>query len=371
MTSIRLHMKESAMNQTMKQTDSPVSKLPAKAEYLRIATEEAFAPPELFNMYRKVLADGKGDTGFNSLWGFHFSSEAPRVQHILKYNQDLDQLRLQHMDEAGIDMQVLSLTSPGVQVFDAETAVAYAKTANDYLAEAVRKHPTRFVGLTAIAPQNPAEAAKEIERGATKLGMKGIIVNSHTQGEYLSDQKYWDIFAAAEAHDMPIYLHPSSPPPKMIEPFMEAGLDGAIYGFGVDTGLSALRIMTAGVFDRFPKLQMVLGHMGEALPYWAYRLDYMHRATVGANRYASLQPTKRKPSEYLRENFYVTNSGVAWELAIRFAQEFMGVDRVMYAMDYPYQHAIDEVIALDNMPMAPEAKKAFFQTNAERLFKIR
>jgi 2,3-dihydroxybenzoate decarboxylase len=233
-----------------------------------------------------------------------------------------------------------------------------------------RRHPTRFVGLTAIAPQNPAEAAKEIERGATELGMKGIIVNSHTHGEYLSDQKFRDIFAAAEAFDMPIYLHPSSPPPGMIAPFLEAGLDGAIYGFGVDTGLSALRIITAGVFDRFPKVQMILGHMGEALPYWAYRLDYMHRATVASKRYASMQPLKKKPSDYLRENFYVTNSGVAWEQAIRFAQEFMGEDRVMYAMDYPYRHVLEEVIALDNMQMAPETKKAFFQTNAERLFKI-
>ncbi|MGJ9417576.1 amidohydrolase family protein [Massilia sp. CMS3.1] len=343
---------------------------PAKEDYKRIATEEAFAPPDLFDMYRKVLADGKADAGFTSLWAFYLSSDAARPQHIRKYIQDLDTARLAHMDEAGIDIQVLSLTSPGVQVFDADTAVSYARTANDYLAEAVRRHPTRFVGLAAVAPQNPAEAAKEIERGATQLGMKGIIVNSHTQGEYLSDPKFWDIFAAAEAFDMPIYLHPSTPPPKMIEPFMEAGLDGAIYGFGVDTGLSALRIITAGVFDRFPKLQLVLGHMGEALPYMAYRLDYMHRATVAANRYESMKPLKKRPSDYLRENFYVTNSGVAWEQAIRFAQEFMGVDRVMYAMDYPYQHVLDEVITLDNMNMATHDKKAFFQTNAERVFKI-
>lgn len=343
---------------------------PAKVDYKRIATEEAFAPPDLFDMYRKVLADGKADAGFISLWAFYLSSEAARPQHIRKYIQDLDAARIAHMDEAGIDVQVLSLTSPGVQVFDAATAVSYARSANDYLAEAVRRHPTRFVGLTAIAPQNPAEAAKEIERGATQLGMKGVIVNSHTQGEYLSDPKFWDIFAAAEAFDMPVYLHPSSPPPKMIEPFMEAGLDGAIYGFGVDTGLSALRTITAGVFDRFPKLQMILGHMGEALPYWAYRLDYMHAATVRSQRYESMQALQRRPSDYLRENFYVTNSGVAWEQAIRFAQEFMGVDRVMYAMDYPYQHVLDEVIALDNMNMAPEIKKAFFQTNAERVFKI-
>ena len=148
--------------------------------------------------------------------------------------------------------------------------------------------------MIAVAPQDPQAAAKEIERGVSQLGINAVVINSHTQGEYLSDPKFWDIFAAAEAHDAPIYLHPNSLPPGMYQPFFEAGLDGAIYGFGVETGLHALRIITAGVFDRFPKLRMVLGHMGEALPYWAYRLDYMHRATVKSQRYASVQPLWQK-----------------------------------------------------------------------------
>jgi len=196
-------------------------------------------------------------------------------------------------------------------------------------------------------------------------------VNSHTHGEYLSDRKFWDIFAAAEAHDQPIYLHPCSPPDAMIQPFFEAGLDGAVFGFGVDTSLSALRLITAGVFDHFPKLQIILGHMGEALPFWAYRLDYMHRATSRANRYDSLKPLNKKPSEYLQQNFYATNSGVAWEPAIKFTQNFMGEDRVMYAMDYPYQHEVDEVNILDNMDMPLATKRKFFQTNAQTLFKIK
>ena len=179
--------------------------------------------------------------------------------------------------------------------------------------------------MIAIAPQAPSEAAKEIQRGVNELGMHSVVVNSHTHGEYLSDPKFWEIFEAAEAHDTPIYLHPNTPPANMIGPFLEAGLDGAIYGFGVETGLHALRLITAGVFDRFPKLQIVLGHMGEALPFWAYRLDYMHAATVRSKR---------------------------------------------YAMDDPYQYAIDEVHALDAMDMNPVAKAKFYQTNAEKLFKI-
>lgn len=342
-----------------------------KARYLRIATEEAFAPQEMLDIYRKILARGDADAGFRGLMGFYMSSPSERAQHIMRCLTDLDQLRLQHMDAAGVDKAVIALTSPGVQVMDKATAVSFAQIANDQLAEAVRRHPTRFVGMIAVAPQDPVAAAKEIERGVSKLGMNAVIINSHTQGEYLSDPKFWDIFAAAEAHDAPIYLHPNALPPGMLQPFQECGLDGAIYGFGVETGLHAMRIITAGVFDRFPKLRMILGHMGEALPYWAYRLDYMHQATVKSQRYESMKPIKKRPSEYLREHFYITNSGVAWEHAIKFTQEFMGADRVMYAMDYPYQYAPDEVNILDAMVMTPDVKKQFFQTNAEAVFKIR
>lgn len=343
---------------------------PRKVPYQRIATEEAFAPPEMIEIYRKILDKGDADAGFRGLMGFYMSSPSERAQHIMRCLTDLDQIRLQHMDEAGIDKQVIAITSPGVQVMDKATAVSFSKLANDQLAEAVRRHPTRFVGMIAVAPQDPTAAAKEIERGVTKLGMNSVIINSHTQGEYLSDPKFWDIFAAAEAHDAPIYLHPNALPPKMLQPFQECGLDGAIYGFGVETGLHAMRIITAGVFDRFPKLRMIIGHMGEALPFWAYRLDYMHQATVRSKRYDSMKPIKKRPSDYMRENFYVTNSGVAWEHAIKFTQAFMGVDRVLYAMDYPYQYAVDEVTMLDNMDMSLEDKTKFFQTNAESVFKI-
>jgi len=340
------------------------------SDYLRIATEEAFAPKEMFDIYRKILAGPNPDPGFVSLLGFYMSSQSDRARHIIRCLSDLDQVRLQHMDDTGIDRQIIALTSPGVQIMDADTAVAFAKVANDELAAAVHRHPTRFSGMVAIAPQNPREAAKEIERGIG-LGLTGVIINSHTHGEYLSDPKFWEIFEAAEAADTPIYLHPNTPPRNMIEPFLECGLDGAIYGFGVETGLHALRIITAGVFDRFPKLQMVVGHMGEALPFWSYRLDYMHQATVKSDRYKTVRALKKKPSDYLRENFYITNSGMAWQPAIKFTQETLGVDRVLYAMDYPYQYSADEVVALDGMEMSAANKKAFFQTNAEKVFKLK
>ena len=350
--------------------DPTSTKRPAATAYKRIATEEAFCPPEMLDIYRRILARNDADPGFRGLMGFYMSSPSARAQHIMRCLTDVDELRLQHMDEAGIAMQVMALTSPGVQCMDTATAVSFARTANDFLAAAIQRHPTRLAGMLAVAPQDPAAAAQEIERGVTRLGIHSVVINSHTQGEYLSDPKFWDIFAAAEACDAPIYLHPNALPPGMLQPFQECGLDGAIYGFGVETGLHAMRIIAAGVFDRFPKLRMVIGHMGEALPFCAYRLDYMHRATVKSQRYASVKPIQRQPSDYLREHFYVTNSGVAWAPAVRFTQDFMGMDRVLYAMDYPYQHAVDEVSFLDDMALVSEDKKRFFQTNAEHVFKI-
>jgi 5-carboxyvanillate decarboxylase len=151
---------------------------------------------------------------------------------------------------------------------------------------------------------------------------------------------------------------------------VDAGLDGAIFGFGVETGFHMLRIIIAGVFDRFPKLQFIIGHMGEALPYWLYRLEYMHNAGVKANRYESMKPLKKKVGDYLRENVYITNSGVAWEPAIKFAQQICGEDRVMYAMDYPYQYTPQEVVDMDNMNMSDALKKKFYQDVAEKVFKL-
>ena len=339
--------------------------------YLRIATEEAWASKELYDAYRRVLKERSyEDAGFDSLWNFYLDNPSPRPTSILARLTDLGERRLRDMDENGIDKQLLLLTSPGVQVFDATLATALARSSNDQLAEAVRNHPTRFAGLAAIAPQQPGEAAKELERGVRDLGLKGAVVNSHTRGEYLDDSKFWPIFEAAESLDVPIYIHPQTPSPKMIAPFLERGLDGAIFGFGVETSLHMMRIMVAGVFDRFPKLQIVVGHMGEGLPFWMYRLDYMHNATVAANRYPSMKKTQRKISEYLKENFYITTSGMAWAPAIMFTQSVIGVERVLYAMDYPYQFVPEEVKTHDDLPISDADKKKLFQTNAEKVFKL-
>ncbi|MQA87481.1 MAG: amidohydrolase family protein [Streptosporangiales bacterium] len=339
------------------------------AGYLRIATEEAFAPAEMIAQWREMLAAGAiDDPGFLSLWGFYLTSRAERPTSVVERLQDMGERRLADMDGSGIDRQIVSLTAPGTQIFDRDRAVGIATLANDQLAEACRRHPDRFTGLTAVAPQDPDHAAKEIERGARELGFKGVIINSHTNDEYLDDQKFWAIFEAAEAADAPIYIHPNTPSRGLIQPLLDAGLDGAIYGFGVETGMHLLRLIVAGVFDRFPRLKIVVGHLGEALPFWLYRLDYMHAATVRSQRYASMRPLAKKPSDYLRENVWVTTSGMAWAPAIMFCREVLDADRVLYAMDYPYEFVVEEVQAQDRLPLTPAEKKAFFQTNAENLF---
>jgi 5-carboxyvanillate decarboxylase len=339
--------------------------------YKRIATEEAFCPPEMLERYRRLIdSNAVADIGFNSMWGFYLGSDSPRGHFVRDHLGDLGEARLAHMDAAGVDFAILSLTSPGVQVMPASEAVAFAAYANDWLADAIARHPDRFDGLAACAPQDPAAAAKEIERGVSALGLKGVIINSHVQHEYLDDAKFWPIFEAAEALDVPIYLHPATPSDGLIKPMLARGLDGAIWGFSVETALHALRIIVAGVFDRFPKLQIILGHVGESIPFTLYRLDYMHAASVASGRYAAMPPLKRRVSDYMRENFYYTNSGVAWEPPIRFLQEVIGVDRVMYAMDYPYQYKPDEVTSLDKMTIEADAKRAFFETNAKTLFRL-
>ena len=336
----------------------------------RIAAEEAWAPPEILGRYRRLLEEkpASWDPGFHSLWGF-FLGAKPRATALARRIQTLGDERLADMDASGIAMQLVFLTAPGVQVFDASTAVALARDVNDELIQHVRDHPDRYAALATIAPQDPAAAVKEMQR-AIGMGFKGVVINSHTQGEYLDEAKYWPIFEAAQALDVPVYIHPNTPPASMIQPFLARGLDGAIYGFAVETGLHLLRLVVGGVFDRFPKLKIAVGHLGEGLPFWLFRLDFMHRSMVISERYPGAKPLQKKPSDYLRENVWVTTSGMQWAPAIRFCQEVLGFERVLYAMDYPYQFVPEEVKVTDELPITEAQRRMLYETNVSRLFKL-
>ena len=361
------------INMPARNEDAPK---PRKVPYKRIATEEAWGPAEMFEMYRKLIDENPyAHPGLASMWGNSGSGSSSSSRSaeggsggnlLVTRLVDMGEGRIKDMDASGIDVALLLLTAPGVQVFDAATANSLAASTNDQLAEAIRKYPARFAGLAAIAPQNPKTAAKELERATKNLGLKGAVINSHTEGEYLDDPKFWEIFEAAEALNAPIYIHPREPSPQMLQPFLQRGMERAIYGFGVEVGLHTLALITSGAFDRFPGLKIVIGHGGEALPYWLYRIDYMQEH----NRKSFMPKLKMRPSEYMQRNIYITTSGVPWAPAVLLAQSVLGVDRVLYAMDYPYQFQIEEVTMTDNFPLSDTDKKKLFQTNAEKLFSL-
>lgn len=339
--------------------------------YLRIATEEAFATREQIDAYLRMVGDGTADKGMTSLWGFYARSPSERAMLIIERLLDLGERRIADMDATGIDVAILSLTSPGVQpLLDTDEAKAMVSRANDYLAERCAAYPTRFVGMTSIAPQDPEWSAAEIRRGANELGFKGVMVNSHTHGHYLDEPQFDPIFRALADTGQPLYIHPQTLPDAMIGGMIEAGLDGAIFGFGVETGMHLLRLITTGIFDRYPDLQIAVGHGGEAIPYWLYRIDFMHKAGVASQRYERLKPLKKGMIACLRENVLATTSGLPFPPAIKLMLEVMGEDRVMYAMDYPYEYVADEVRAHDLLDIPDAAKKKLMQTNAERVFAL-
>jgi 2,3-dihydroxybenzoate decarboxylase len=339
--------------------------------YLRIATEEAFATREQIDAYLRMVGDGTADKGMTSLWGFYARSPSERAMLIIERLLDLGERRIADMDATGIDVAILSLTSPGVQpLLDTGEAKAMVARANDYLADRCAAYPTRFVGMTSIAPQDPEWSAAEIRRGANELGFKGVMVNSHTHGHYLDEPQFDPIFRALADTGQPLYIHPQTLPDAMIGGMIEAGLDGAIFGFGVETGMHLLRLITTGIFDRYPDLQIAVGHGGEAIPYWLYRIDFMHKAGVASQRYERLKPLKKGMVACLRENVLATTSGLPFPPAIKLMLEVMGEDRVMYAMDYPYEYVADEVRAHDLLDIPDATKTKLMQTNAERVFKL-
>lgn len=338
--------------------------------YLRIATEEAFAIPEQIDAYLRLVREGKADKATSSLWGFYGTSPSERSQWIRDRLVDLDGPRLQAMDETGIDVAILSMTSPGGQVFEADEAKALVTKANDVLKGACDRYPTRYAGMVSIVPQDPEWSVGEIARGKAELGFKGVMVNSHTKGHYLDEAEFDPILRACVDNDLPLYIHPQSPPDAMIAGMVEAGLDGAIFGFGVETGYHLLRLLTSGVFDRYPDLTVCVGHGGEAIPNWLFRINYMHQAGVRSQRYERLKPLKHDMFYYMRNNVVVTTSGMACPHTIKLCIDQLGEDRVMYAMDYPYEYVGDEVRVHDNLAIPFETKKKLMQTNAERVFKL-
>jgi predicted TIM-barrel fold metal-dependent hydrolase len=340
-----------------------------KRDYQRIATEEAWNIPEILaaQVQYATSAAAPNDSGLQMALMFS------KMQALQEQLMDIGPGRLQRMDELGIDKQLLLLTSPGVQVLPPDLGTQLASLSNDRLAEAIGKYPDRYAGLLHFAPQDVQGAVREIERGMSKLKLSGAVVNSNTQGHYLDEPQFLPILEALEAHDAALYIHPVVPARSWYAPYEFRGFGGALAGFSHEVWVHVQGLIFSGAFDRFPKLRVVIGHAGEAMPLLLYRFDWMQS---NADNHAGLrggQPPvklKNKVSYYFKNNIWITTSGVAWEPAVKFCQEVLGPERVLYAMDYPYQVSKDEVDAYDRMQMPAAHKKMLMQTNAERVFRL-
>jgi 2,3-dihydroxybenzoate decarboxylase len=276
---------------------------------------------------------------------------------------DIGEARVNQMDKDGIDVQVLSLVSPGIQVFDAPTGTALAKKINNRLSEAVSQYPERLAGFASLAPQNPGEAADELERAVIDLGLKGACINSHTKGEYLDEKKYWVIFERAEKMGVPIYIHPRSPSPEMIKPYLDYPmLTTAMIGFAAEVSLHALRLISSGLFDAFPRLNIILGHLGEALPYWLWRLDNIYL------RAPAPEKLSKAPSEYFKDNFFVTTSGMFWQPPLLCSYLALGAEKILFAVDYPMESNEVAVKFMEEVTICDSDKEKIYHRNAEQLF---
>jgi 2,3-dihydroxybenzoate decarboxylase len=272
------------------------------------------------------------------------------------------------MDQYGIDMQVLALGSPGLQALDDRAmAIDLAKKTNDYQAGVIQKHPDRFAGFAALPTQDPKAAADELERTVTQMGFKGAMIQGHTNWEYLDAQKYWVIWERAASLEVPIYLHindPSADSKKMYEEYPQ--LAGSMFGWGVEAAMHALRIISSGVFDTYPKATLILGHLGESLPYLLGRLDEGYRALAAVDS----KKLKKSYSEYIRENLLVTTSGLYRPEALVCAISAMGPDRVLYSTDYPFVDLKESVELFDKTPMSDEVREKVSHLNAERWLRL-
>jgi uncharacterized protein len=288
---------------------------------------------------------------------------------------DIGEGRIAEMDAQGIDMQVLSMAQPGLEHSPADKAVPVARAFNDRVAEAVNAHPTRFAAFAALPTADPTTAADELNRAVTELNFKGALVNGRTQERFLDDQFFWPIFESAEALGVPIYLHPM-PPPKAVYDAYYAGfgddvsfmLAAPAWGWHIETGLHVLRLILAGVFDRFPGLQMIIGHMGEAIPFMLARIDEVLRGRTSLD--PATQRTELSVPEYFQRNFHITISGIFTDPPLRCAIDTLGIDKILFAVDHPFSSGDVARGFLEQAAISDQEREQIAHGNAERLLNL-
>lgn len=277
--------------------------------------------------------------------------------------RDLEHTRLPEMDTYEVQTQVLSLPIGLELETNTMTAITRAKQANDGIAEIVRKHADRFLGFAVLPMQNPEVAADELERAVTQLGFKGAMVNGHANGEMLDEAKFWVVWERAEALGVPIYLHPGralvGQVNKLYQGYPE--LLGPTWNWGCETGAFALRLIFSGVFDAFPRSTLILGHMGEMLPFVLWRLDSRAKISAGTKK------MQRLPSEYIKANIMITISGQFAPEPLLCSLLTLGAERILFSIDYPFESTSEAAHFIETAPISEADKERICYRNAERL----
>ena len=280
--------------------------------------------------------------------------------------EDVGTLRLREMDEAGIDLQVLSHANPGLQGVDAATGVPLARRINDRLHDAVRCNPGRFAAFAAVPTADPKAAADELERTVTKLGFKGAMINGLTGGVFHDDQRFWPLYERAAALDVPIYIHPAIPQQAVVETYYKGyvdkhpGLLRAGWGFNVETATQGIRFVLSGVFDAHPGLKVILGHMGEGLPFYLWRITHGLRQSMGEKTFR----------EIFCRHFWITTSGFFSDPALVCCMMEMGIDRILFSVDYPFVDNPPGAEWIKTLPLCAEDREKLLNGNARRLLKL-
>jgi predicted TIM-barrel fold metal-dependent hydrolase len=295
-------------------------------------------------------------------------NSGPRGAKIYEQLQDVGDKRIAEMDSAGIDMQVLSLNSPGVEQAEAADQISVARESNDMIAEAVKKYPKRFAGFAALPVAAPDKAAAELD-SRVKQGFKGTLINGHNRGRYLDDKFYTPILERAEALNVPIYMHPAIPPKAAADalyggfsPPVSAMFASAGWGWHIETSVHVIRMILGGVFDRHPKLQVVIGHLGEGIPFMLPRLN--------KNFPTELTKLARPVGDYLRENVHYTFGGFNFPATFLNLLLEIGVDRIMFSVDHPYGSMAEAKAFLQQLPVSEADKERIAHGNAERLLRL-
>lgn len=310
--------------------------------------------------YPRLVEGNEGQT--RRLW---YAPEVGQPFRDFLFNSllEMGEERLKNMDASGIDVQALSLSAPGLEQLGPEIGKALARESNNALSEIIMKYPDRFVGYASLAPKAPEEAADELERAVKELGFIGWNTHSNYGDSYLDDKRYLPILEMVERLGVPIYLHPTVPAMPQVRTYGFA-IAGAPFGFGMEAAMCMMRLIYSGLFDRYPGLKIILGHLGETLPFLFKRIDWAYVRPFDS---AARPDLSKKPSEYLKNNVFITTSGNYYEPAFMCAREALGIDRILLGTDYPYEDMDECIEFLDGLPISGEEKEKIYFKNAKQL----